>query len=441
MRKGSCTVLMPCLMLALTMPALAGSWGTQAGLATNAYSGSIALDGTGNMASVWFQSSLSNGTTVDEIWASTAGFGQPWSTPVAISGSIGNAPSDQSVRASASGNVTAVYNNATGAGTFVDHPLGGNWASPGSTNGVVQFYVNNDQGDEGLAWGGGGPRGIANPVVVVHRPAGGSWSAPTTLATGAYVSLDGSVVAPDGSMAVSWESYTSVCGSRTCKTSNWVLHVSTLAASAQNWVDSGPLLGPSGSQHFGQLAADGLGDLGVASISSGNVVSVIRHAGVWRAPAVIAPLTSIGYYTGTGRDNRIYASDSAGHVTFVGWNEGLTSLVAVDGNLATNTWGTVTAISGQDQDPGYFYFMMNPSGKAIAFWSVAGEGGETTWRAATRAAAGTAWSAPATAGTSFEGGGTPDSVAINGSGEAAVVFHGYSSDFLTYILYTNTYHP
>jgi hypothetical protein len=429
--------------LALTSPAWAGTWGTQAQLSTNAYNGTIALDAAGNMTSVWYQNNLPNGTAVNEIWASTAAFGHPWSTPVNVSGPIGVASGNPSVRSSASGSATAVYNNASGLGTFADHPAGGSWTTPGSTNGVVQFYTSNDRGDETLAWGGGGPRGVAHPVLVVHRPAGGSWSSAATLATGAYVTLDGSVVAPDGSMAVSWESYTSVCGSRTCKTSNWTLHVSTLAAGAQTWVDSGPLMGPSTSQHFGQMAADGLGDLGVVSISNGNVVSLVRRAGIWGAPAVVAPLTSIGYYTGTGHDNRIYGSDASGHATFVGWNEGLTSLMAVEGNLTTNSWGSVQLISGSDQDPGYFYFTMSQSGAAIAFWSVVpfNGSGQTLWRAATRASATAAWSSPATAGTSYEGGGNPDGVAVDANGQAAVVFHGYSSDFLTYILYTNTYMP
>src|ERR1700758_2878295 len=52
--------------------------------------------------------------------------------------------------------------------------------------GLNQFYVNNDRGDEGLAYGGGGPRGAATPVSVVQRPSGGSWTAPTTIATGTY---------------------------------------------------------------------------------------------------------------------------------------------------------------------------------------------------------------------------------------------------------------
>jgi hypothetical protein len=44
-------------------------------------------------------------------------------------------------------------------------------------------------------------------------------------------------------------------------------------------------------------------------------------------------------------------------------------------------------------------------------------------------------------GNSFEGGGTPPGVAINAAGQAAVVFQGLTSDYLTNVLYTNTYKP
>jgi hypothetical protein len=129
---------------------------------------------------------------------------------------------------------------------------------------------------------------------------------------------------------------------------------------------------------------------------------------------------------------------------FLRWgNDQLTDLVAVDGNLTTNTWGNVAIISGKDQYPGYFDFTMSSSGTAIVFWWINPKngGGNTIWRAATRPGAGMPWNAPATVGTTFDAGGTPEGVAINGAGQAAVVFHGYSSDFLTYILYTNTYQP
>ncbi len=422
--------------------ASAGSWLTQATLANNAYQGTVALDSSGNVVAVWYQNAGPNGTAINQIWASTAAIGQGWSAPVDISGNIGVASGNPTVRGSAGGNVTAIYTSPTISAAYADKPAGGAWKSPLSSNGVNQFFVSNDQGDEGLAWGTGGARPTSSTVVAVRRPAGGVWSAPATIAAAPHLSFDGAIVAPDGSMAVAWESFDSVCGSRTCKTSNWVLHVSTVAAGAQNWVDSGPLLGPDTTQHFGQLAADSVGDLGVISIRAGSVVSVVRHGTAWSSAVVVASTSTFQYYTGTGRDNRTYASDSAGHATLVGWgNIQLSTLTAIDGNLTTNTWGTATTISGPDQDPGYFDFAMSSSGAAIAFYPLLLQSGTTTWRAITRPGAGKPWNAPATAGSSFEGGGTPDGVAINSAGQAAVVFHGYSSDYTTNILYTNTYKP
>jgi hypothetical protein len=433
------------LAVITAMPVWAGTWSTQVVLATHAYSGTVTLDAAGNMTSVWYQSSLPDGTPVNEIWASSAAFGQPWSAPINISGPIGVASAKPSVRSAVSGSVTAIYNSPSLGGTYVDRPAGGNWGVPGTTNGVNQFYVSNDRGDQGLAWAAGQTRvdAGATSIAVVQRPAGGTWSSATAIAKGAHLHLQDSVAAPDGSMAVSWESFDAVCGSRTCKTSNWVLHVSTRAAGAGSWVDSGPLLGPDSSQHFGQLAADGVGDLGVISFSGGNVVSLVRHGSSWTAPALVSPISSLEVpLAGTGRDNRVYASDSAGHATVVGWGSPqVTNLVAVDGNLATNTWGKVTTISGADQYPNYFDFAMSSKGTAVAFWSIMGTGGNTIWRAASRSGPGVPWNAPATVGTSFEGGGMPEGVAVNGAGQAAVVFHGYSSDYLTYIEYTNTYQP
>jgi len=438
----SLTSITLCVLVAVATPASAGTWATQAVLAANAFNGTVAVDASGHLTSVWYQNALANGTAVND--AATAAFGQPWSAPVNISGPIGVASGNPSVRTSASGNVTAVYTSPSLGGTFVDHPAGGNWGTPGSTNGVNQFYVTNDRGDEGLAWGTGGARPTSSTVAAVVRPAGGVWSAASTIAAAPHLSFDGALVTPDGTMAVAWESFDSVCGSRTCKTSNWVLHVSTRASGAQNWVDSGALLGPDSTQHFGQLAADGVGDLGVVSIRAGNVVSVVRHGSAWTGAAVVAPLSSLQFYTGTGRDNRIFASDSSGHATIVSWgNPQLTNLVAVDGSLVTNTWGSATTISGSDQFPGYFDFAMSSSGAAIAFyWVNPNDGsGNTIWRAATRPGAGKPWNAPSTAGVTFDAGGTPEGVAINSAGQAAVVFHGYSADFLTYILYTNTFKP
>ena len=444
MRRFSIAGLTLASVLAAAMPALAGSWLTQATLATNGYQGSVALDASGNMVSVWDQETQLNGSQVSEIWASTATFGRSWSSPVDVSGSLGTGAGYPAVRSSAAGKATVVYTNPnSGTGLYADHPAGGSWGAPGATNGVNQFYVSDNNGDEVLAWGTGGARPTSSTIVAVERLAGSSWGSATTIAAAPHLSFDGAVIAPDSSMAVAWESFDSTCGSRTCKTSNWVLHISTRAAGSLNWLDSGPLLGPDATQHFGQLAADGLGDLGVVSLKGGNIVSVVRHGPNWSGPVVVASASSFQYYTGTGRDNRIFATDANGHATLVGWGDiHLLTLAAIDGNLATNTWGAPTTISGSDQSPGYFDFAMSSSGAAIVFWPILNSGGTgtTLWRAATRAA-GKPWNAPATAGTSYEGGGTPDGIAVNGAGQALVLFHGYSSDLTTNILYTSAYQP
>lgn len=414
----------------------AGSWATQATLATNAYQGSVAIDANGNLVAVWYQ----NG--VNEIWASTSAVGKSWAAPTDISGGTSSATGNPTVRISAAGNATAIYTSPTIGAAYVDKPAGGAWKSPLSTNGVNTFYVSNSNGVEGLAWGTGGARGSSSTVMAISRPAGGVWSAPATLAAAPHLAFDGAIVAPDGSMDVAWESFNSTCGSRTCTTSNWVLHVSTLAAGSQTWVDSGPLMGPDTTQHFTQLAADTLGNLGAISLRSGNVVSIVRHGSTWSSAVTVIPDSSFQFYTGTGRENRTFASDSAGHATLVGWGDiHLLTLAAIDGNLATNTWGSPATISGPDQYPGYFDFQMSSSGASIVFYPLPLATGNTPWRAITRPGTGKPWNAPATAGSSFQGGGNPDSVTINAAGQAAVVFHGYSSDFTTYIQYTNSYQP
>src|SRR5258708_7405284 len=104
------------------VPAFAGSWSTPVVLGNNAYSGSVTVDAAGNMISVWYQNQLPNGTPVNAIWASSAAFGQRWSAPVNISGSIGVASGSPIVRGSAAGNVTPIYTTPAFGMTFVDHP-------------------------------------------------------------------------------------------------------------------------------------------------------------------------------------------------------------------------------------------------------------------------------------------------------------------------------
>jgi len=260
--------------------------------------------------------------------------------------------------------------------------------------------------------------------------------------SGSHLALQNAVMSPSGTVAFSWDSFNAVCNRRLCQDSNVVLHVSTLAPGATTWVDSGPLLGPDAGQHFGQLAADGLGDIGLLSLSGGNVVSLVNHGGAnWGSPVIVASNSVIGFYPGAGYDNRSYKADLAGHAIFAGF--GSSNLLAVDGNLTNNTWGTPTNISGSDQSPGYFDLAMSSLGSAIVVWedTAPGNGSTYLWRAATRKGPTAAWDAPHTAGQGFAFVGPPDGVAINDAGQAVITFGGYTSDYLTRILYSNVYQP
>src|SRR5947209_3892997 len=128
------------LLTGATPYALAGTWGTQATLANNAYQGSIALDASGNMVTVWYQNGV-NGSLVEEAWGSSAAFAQPWSAPVDISGGVGSTTGNPTVRMNTTGTATVVYSSSTLGAAYADKPLNGPWSSPRTSNGANQFFV------------------------------------------------------------------------------------------------------------------------------------------------------------------------------------------------------------------------------------------------------------------------------------------------------------
>ena len=451
MKRSNLLKWVAAVLVATSMPAWAGSWQTQTVVANGGIGPWIAIDGTGNLAVGWGFSAY----PISENLASTGAIGKPWSPAVDLTGQVSGVLDLPQLHASASGNFTAIYNQGDPAvSMFVDHPAGGGWTTPAQIPGsseagqITQYFpvfTSNDNGDQAITWGGGGPRGTANPIQVAVRPAGGVWATPATIATGTYVTIDGMVTAADGTTAVSWESYRATCGSRTCKTTNWTLHVSTLAPGSHTWVDSGALLVSASSQNHGNLAADGNHNIGVISISGGNVVSLVRHSnGVWTSPVTVASTSALGIITSHApnepNDNRNYRSDSAGHAMLVGFgNVQNSNLAEVDGNLGTNTWGAVTVITGSDQNPGNYRLAVSSAGQAIVAYPLTLSPNIT--RAVVRPGPTSAWGAPATVGNANDSAALPLTVAINSSGQAAVAFSAYTSDFTSFIDYVNTYIP
>jgi hypothetical protein len=451
MRRKDLLKLVVALFVATSIPAWAGSWQTQTLVANGGIGPWIAIDGSGNLAVAWGYSAY----PISENLARSGAIGQTWGATVNLTGAVTGALDLPQLHASASGNFTVVYNQGDPAlSMFVDHVAGGGWSSPATIPGSSEagqtlqnfpLFISNDHGDQAIVWGGGGPRGNANPIKVAVRPAGGVWQTPATIATGTFVTIDGGVTTPDGTTAVAWESYQATCGSRVCKTTNWTLHVSSLAPGSQTWVDSGALLVSASSQNHGLLAADSNHNIGLISISGGNVVSLVRHSnGVWTSPVTVASTSSLGldlsHTPNEPADNRSFASDSAGHATVVGWgNVQNSNLVAVNGNLQTNTWGAIAVISGSDQNPGYFRLAVSSAGQAIVAYPLTLSSNIT--RAVVRPGPTSSWGAPATVGNANDSAALPLTVTINSAGQAAVAFSAYTSDFTSFINYVNTYQP
>ena len=203
--------LLKCVVAVLvvtSMPAWAGSWQTQTVVANGGISPSIAIDASGNLTVAWGFSAY----PVSENLASTSAIGKPWSAPIDFSGQTTGILDLPQLHASAAGNFTAIYNQGDPAvSMFVDHAAGGGFSTPAQIPGsseagqILQnfpLFISNDHGDQAIVWGGGGPRGNANPIQVAVRPSGGVWQTPATIATGTFVTIDGGATAPDGTTAV-----------------------------------------------------------------------------------------------------------------------------------------------------------------------------------------------------------------------------------------------
>ena len=132
---------------------------------------------------------------------------------------------------------------------------------------------------------------------------------------------------------------------------------------------------------------------------------MVRHGSGWTGAAMLRRFFS-PFFWGTGRDNRVYASDSSGHATL--WGGGTRNSQPRGGGweFGHQYMGTANGITGSDQHPGYFDFAMSSSGAAIAFyWVNPLMEREHHLARCGSSRGGMPWHAPATAGTTFDAGG------------------------------------
>lgn len=410
-----------CIAVTFLVPAAAqtGAWSPPAVLSTGGqgWEAAAAIDGNGNSVALWVER-----TSQDQIWARARPSAGHWSSVSTVSPALQATSVLPAVRISTSGFATAVWTDYQGAWT-ADRPTASTWNPPqflipGVSNPI---FVMDSQGNAALAWTVGGPPSPSSSVMAITRPAGGAWTSPQTVASGAYVSADHAGIGANGTVIVTWETYHAVC-TKYCVLSNFVLHASRQDARTGAWVTSGSLLGPDSAPHDARVALDSVGEaMLVARSSSGAYTSTTQgmSGGAW------SPFQTVVNRPGATITTDL-ASDDAGQVTLVYEFTGFptSQALAVSGSISNNTWSPPVVISGSDTSLNSVYFALAPSGVALAIWVTGSASPEI--HAVTRATATGAWSRPIT----VSGPGTaiaPEAAAVNSSGNAIVIYSGYNA--------------
>ncbi len=429
------------IAMVLACSSWAGSWTKGVALSSGGegWEASAGIDAAGNSVAVWVERTT-KGLVQDRVWSKTRPNGGTWSAKTVVSRAN---PSLQTtyvypaLRVSAAGNATAVWGDVDGLWT-ADRPAAGPWnpAQLLMAGLSTPLFVMNTTGDAVLVWGTGGPSAGASTVVAMRRVAGGAWGAPQTLATATHAGADSVALSDNGDVVVTWETYDSSGCPDICRSFNFVLHASRQAAGAQNWQDSGPIVGPDPAGHYGLVALDAAGNAAVVySTAAGTLVAVNQHGTgqPWSQPAPV--------YSGSTFYPVGFATDAAGNATLVFLNTSAAgSVMAVSGSVPDNTWGAARAISGTDQSPNQVLFAVGSNGAALTVWAAGNPSySNNTIRASVRSGPNAAWSTPVSLGRTSLGG--PESAAINAAGKALVIYSSFPGVVGSHTEYAVNYTP
>jgi hypothetical protein len=424
-----------CVVVTFLAPASAesGAWTAPVVLSTGGqgWEAAAAIDANGNSVALWDER-----TTQDQLWSRSKSSAGNWGAVTEASPALQTTSVFPAVRISTAGFATAVWSDQGGVWT-ADRPPASNWNSPKLLiPGVASpIFVMNSQGAAAIAWTVGGPASTSSSVMVVVRPAGGSWTAQQVVASGAHVLAGHAGIGENGAAIVTWETYNATCRKYGCSVSAFALHASRQNAGAVGWVDSGSMLGPDGAAHDARVALDDAGGaMLVATNSSGAYASATEgnSGGAWSAFKTILNPEGLTITSDL-------ASDDAGQVTlvyeFIGFST--SQAFAVSGSISNNTWSTPVVLSGSDTSVGQVYFTVASGGVALAVWLNSSATPEV--RAAIRTTPTGTWSSPVTvSGPGAEIG--PEAAAVNSSGEAIIIYSGYNAASV-HTEYATNYQP
>ena len=401
-----------------------GAWTLPVALSTGGqgWEAAAAMDENGNSLALWDER-----TSEDHIWARSKPSPGNWGRAAQVSpGPLGLQTTlvFPAVRISAGGFATAVWTDADGVWT-ADRLSTGKWNPPqllipGVSNPI---FVINSRADAAVAWTVGGPTDPNSAVMAVVRPAGGSWSSQQTVAIGVHITADHAGIGENGAAIVTWESYHAVCTVDGCALSDFRLFASRQDAGTSAWAGSGVLLGPDNDSHDARVALDSHGRAMLVALSgSGAYTSSTQGSsgGAWSPFNTVVDPQSISIVSDL-------ASDNAGDVTMVYESIGFSTsqALAVGGSISGNAWLPPMVLSGSDTSVGQIYFVLAPSGAALAVWLSSSATPEI--HAVVRAAAAGIWSNPVTVSVPGSSEIGPEAAAVNAAGDAIVVYSGYNA--------------
>ena len=308
----------------------------------------VAIDNTGVATAVW--------TDGRAIQASELLPSGNWTPPIAVS-AVGNSAGAPQVVVDAGGNVTAMWVRTDVSGTTsletADRPAGGSWSDPtvlatGTFSGFD--LVVNATGDTAVIWNLG--LFTANTVIYSSdRPAAGVWSAPSVVAPLALMQGGAQIgIAANGDLTACWRTNTEIRVADKPVGGNWSSSVTLCRNSA---ITGFPTLAktPSGDDMVALLSLSGFNNqirTSVRPVGSGWTPVALLTGSAVSALDLHAETTPGGSFVLSWADDNAFKFQSATRTATTPWapsqissgmllNDFPTNL-AVAGNTAVAIW-------------------------------------------------------------------------------------------------------
>jgi len=195
------------------------------------------------------------------------------------------------------------------------------------------------------------------------------------------------------------------------------------------WQDSGALTPTEHLAHSAWIAVDSTGRASVVYFSAANTLPSITQASVgaaWTPPVLVYSATGSVVVAG-------FSIDNSGNNTlaFSDYSTTAQPVKVVSSSVIDNTWSAPVKVSGADQSPTQVIFAASPSGAAALCWSARNPSySNNTIRAAARGTTTGTWTTPKTISPASLQMAGPESIAVNASGHATVIFSGFTANLV-----------